>query len=146
MFRTLLLRLCWSICLALPWMSVSASAWAADDIVVIINKDNPHVVDRAYVQRIYTGVSKAWPDASPVFPLDQDQSGDVRESFCQQWLGRSAAAVGAIWAQNIFTGKALPPKIVAPDDRMKKIVATNRNAIGYIRRSSMDDTVKLLQP
>jgi len=120
------------------------AATAADDIVVIVNKDNPHAVDRAFVMRVYTGVSKAWPDGSPVFPLDQDLGGDVRDAFCQEWLGRSQAAVGAIWAQNIFTGKALPPKIVAPDERMKKIVATNRNAIGYVRRSALDDTVRPL--
>ena len=117
---------------------------AADDIVVVVNKDNAHAVDRTFVMHVYTGVSKAWPDGSPVFPLDQDQGGDARDAFCQEWLGRSQAAVGAIWAQNIFTGKALPPKIVAPDERMKKIVATNRNAIGYIRRSALDDTVKPL--
>lgn len=117
---------------------------AADDIVVVVNKDNAHAVDRTFVMHVYTGASRAWPDGSPVFPLDQDHGGDVRDAFCQEWLGRSQAAVGAIWAQNIFTGKALPPKIVAPDERMKKIVATNRNAIGYIRRSALDDTVKPL--
>ena len=87
-----------------------AAARAADDIVVILNKDNAHTVDRTFVMHVYTGVSKAWPDGSPVFPLDQDQGGDVRDAFCQEWLGRSQAAVSAIWAQNIFTGKALPPK------------------------------------
>lgn len=136
----ILLRACWLMCLLASWQA----ARAADDIVVIVNKDNPHAVDRAFVMHVYTGVSKAWPDGSPVFPLDQDQGGEVREAFCQEWLGRSSAAVGAIWAQNIFTGKALPPKIVAPDEQMKKIVATNRNAIGYVRRSSLDGTVKAL--
>jgi ABC-type phosphate transport system substrate-binding protein len=141
----LLRRLSWPLALLLCVLA-APSVRAADEIVVIVNKDNPQTIDRAYVQRIYTGVSKAWPDGSPVFPLDQDQGGEVRENFCQEWLGRSGAAVAAIWAQNIFTGKALPPKIVAPDERMKKIVATNRNAIGYIRRSSLDNTVKVLLP
>ena len=136
----LLLRLALIVGLAAGGIAVRA----ADDIVVIVNKDNTHAVDRTFVMHVYTGVSKAWPDGSPVFPLDQDQGGDVRDGFCQEWLGRSQAAVSAIWAQNIFTGKALPPKIVAPDERMKKIVATNRNAIGYIRRSALDDTVKPL--
>ena len=125
-------------------MAAGGMAHAADEIVVIVHKDNPHAFDRGFVQRIYTGAGKAWPDGSPVFPLDQDPGGEVREAFCQDWLGRSSAAVGAIWAQNIFTGKALPPKIVAPDEQMKRIVATNRNAIGYIRRSALDDSVRAL--
>jgi ABC-type phosphate transport system substrate-binding protein len=127
---------------AMLLLAVAVDAHTADDIIVIVNNDNAQVIDQRYVQRVYTGVSKAWPDGSPVFPLDQDSGGDIREAFCEQWLGRSPAAVGAIWAQNIFTGKALPPKIVAPDEQMKRIVATNRNAIGYIRRSSLDAGVK----
>jgi hypothetical protein len=134
----------WRLALIVGLTACGTAVRAADDIVVILNKDNAHTVDRTFVMHVYTGVSKAWPDGSPVFPLDQDQGGDVRDAFCQEWLGRSQAAVSAIWAQNIFTGKALPPKIVAPDERMKKIVATNRNAIGYIRRSALDDTVKAL--
>lgn len=134
----------WRLALIVALAAGVGAARAADDVIAIVNKDNPHAVDRAFVARVYTGVSKAWPDGSPVFPLDQDLAGDVREAFCQEWLGRSPAAVSAIWAQNIFTGKALPPKIVAPDERMKRIVATNRNAIGYIRRSALDDTVRPL--
>ena len=142
MKRSILLL--WRLVLLAALLTGVGLARAADDIVVIVNRDNPHAIDAAFVTRVYTGVSKAWPDGSPVFPLDQDLGGDVRDAFCQEWLGRSPAAVNAIWAQNIFTGKALPPKIVAPDERMKRIVATNRNAIGYIRRSALDDTVRLL--
>ena len=52
--------------------------------------------------------------------------------------------VGALWAQNIFAGKGLPPKVATPGAEMKRLVATNRNAIGYIRASEVDDTVKVL--
>lgn len=125
-------------------LTCQSVATAADDVIAIVHRDNPHPIDKAYVVGIYTGRLKGWPDGSPVFPLDQDLGGEVRDAFCQEWLGRSPAAVNAIWAQNIFTGKALPPKIVAADERMKRIVATNRNAIGYIRRSALDDTVRAL--
>ena len=119
-------------------------AAAADDIVVIVNKDNPHVVDRSYVAAIYTGRLKGWPDGSPVFPLDQSDGTSARETFYVHFVGRTVANMQAVWAQNIFSGKGLPPKIASPDSEMKRIVATNRNAIGYVRASEIDDTVRVL--
>ena len=121
-----------------------AAAALAGDIVVIIHKDNPHNVDKNYVISIYTGRTKGWPDGSPVFPLDQSESSATRAAFYASVLGRSVANVQALWAQNIFSGKGLPPKVATLDAEMKRIVSTNRNAIGYIRASEVDDTVKVL--
>jgi hypothetical protein len=42
----------------------------------------------------------------------------------------------------VFSGKALPPKQMGSDDEMKKFVASNKGAIGYIKASSLDDSVK----
>ena len=50
----------------------------------------------------------------------------------------------AIWQQNIFSGNGLPPKIVSPDSAMKHLVASNRNAIGYILASQVDASVKVI--
>jgi hypothetical protein len=51
----------------------------------------------------------------------------------------------AIWSQNIFTGKGMPPRVVSLDAEMKRLVATNRNAIGYIRTSQLDPTVRVIE-
>jgi ABC-type phosphate transport system substrate-binding protein len=123
---------------------VSAGARAADDVVVIVNKDIPHIVDKDYVAGIYTGRIKGWPDGSPVFPLDQSESSPARAEFYATVVGRSQANMQALWAQNIFAGKGLPPKVASPGAEMKRLVATNRNAIGYIRLSEVDATVKVL--
>ena len=124
--------------------ALSTLARAADDLVVIVHKDNPHIVDRAYVARIYTGATKGWPDGSPVFPLDQTDNSEIREQFYVTIVGRSLATMRAVWAQNIFSGKGLPPKIAAPDAEMRRIVASNLHAIGYIRASAVDDCVNVI--
>ena len=49
-----------------------------------------------------------------------------------------------IWAKNTFTGRALPPKVIDGDDAVKKAVAGNKDAIGYIGKSSADGTVKVI--
>ena len=134
--------LAWLIALA-PLNPPSAAA-ADDAVVVIVHKDNPHPIDRSYLVAIYTGRLKGWPDGSPVFALDQTDGTSVREAFYLHFVGRTAANMQAVWAQNIFSGKGLPPKIASPDNEMKRIVSTNRNAIGYIRASEVDNTVRVL--
>jgi ABC-type phosphate transport system substrate-binding protein len=130
-----------SVAFALLW---SSPGWA-EDIVVVMNRENANTIDLAYVARIYSGALKAWPDGSPVFALDQPEDSETRTIFSTQVLNRSVANMRAIWSQNIFTGKGLPPKIVSPDIEMKRLVATNRNAIGYIRATQVDGSVKVIE-
>lgn len=128
---------------ACAWLlPMLALAGPADDVVVIVNKDNTNPVDRVFVQRVYTGALKGWPDGTPVFALDMPDDSPQRERFCTVVLGKSVTHMRALWSQNIFTGKGLPPKVASPDSEMKRIVATNRNAIGYIRASELDTSVK----
>jgi hypothetical protein len=49
-----------------------------------------------------------------------------------------------MWAQQVFSGKGLPPKVIDGDAEVKKAVAAQGNAIGYIKPSSVDDSVKVL--
>lgn len=123
--------------------ALSLSAWAAD-VVVIVNKANANTVDKAFVVKVYTGEAKNWPDGGPVFALDQGEDNPIRADFNSSVLGKSSGNMKALWAQNIFAGKGLPPKVVDPDADVKKIIRTNKNAIGYIRAASVDDTVKVV--
>lgn len=125
-------------------LACAALAARADEVVVIVHKDNPNPVSPDLVMRIYTGAIKGWPDGNPVMAFDQAEDAQARELFCSLVLRRSPANIKAIWSQNIFTGKGLPPKIAAPDAAMKRAVATNRNAIGYILSSQLDDSVKAI--
>jgi len=74
-------------------------------------------------------------------PIDLPETNPVRASFSTEVLGKTIASLRALWAQMIFSGKALPPRQVVTDDDVKKLVATNKGAIGYIKPSSVDDSV-----
>lgn len=130
-------------CLVLFHLLAASAAWA-QALVVIVNKDNPNTVDRVFVRQVYTATAKVWPDGTPVVVFDQGEESEVRENFYTSVIGKSAASMRALWSQNIFTGKGLPPRVATPDEQMKKVVAGNRNAIGYIRASTLDGSVKAL--
>lgn len=132
--------------IALVLAVVLNTALAAEGIVVIVNKENGNPVDKDLIVKIYTGATKAWPDGTPAFPLDQAESNPIRGQFYNDVIGKSKVTMRAIWAQNIFSGKALPPKLANPDEQMKDIVRSNKNAIGYIKASSADGSVKVITP
>lgn len=124
--------------------SFSMPSWASD-VVIIVNKANANAVDQAFVVKVYTGEIKNWPDGGAVSAIDQNENNPIRADFNSQVLGKSLSNMKALWAQNIFTGKGLPPRVFDPDIEVKKAVSANKNAIGYVRATSVDDTVRVVK-
>jgi len=116
----------------------------AGDVVVIVNKANDNSVDKALVAKIYTGESKVWAGGGAINAIDLTDDNPGRASFANDFVGKSPAALKSLWTQNVFTGKAVPPKAMSTDEDVKKAVAANKGAIGYIKASSADDTVKVV--
>jgi ABC-type phosphate transport system substrate-binding protein len=116
----------------------------AGDVVIIVNKANDNNVDKGLVVKIYLGESKSWGNGSAVAACDLPDDNPERAGFASQVVGRTPANMKALWAQNLFAGKAIPPKQYGSDDAVKKAVAANKNAIGYIKASSADDSVKVV--
>jgi ABC-type phosphate transport system substrate-binding protein len=129
-------------CWTLVALCMSATAAWAGDYAVIVNKANAAPVDKDTVVKIYTGQLKSWKDGSPVAAVDLPESDPARASFTSEVLGKTVANVKALWAQMIFSGQALPPKQASSDDEVKKLVSANKGAIGYVKASSVDDSVR----
>ena len=135
----------WKTSVGLVLLLCITHVWAAD-LVMIVNKTNTNPIDRVLVISIYTGNTRYWPDDSgPIFAVDQGEHSVIRAEFYTRILGKSVATMKVLWAQNIFSGRALPPKVADPDAEVKRLIAGNRNAIGYIRAVSADDTVRVIE-
>ena len=50
----------------------------------------------------------------------------------------------AAWSRLVFSGKATPPKEVGNSAEVKKLVSANPNTIGYIEKSAVDASVKVV--
>ncbi len=77
-------------------------------------------------------------------PLDQPEAAPIRAEFYKAATGKEPSQVKAIWARLTFTGKAQPPKEVADAAAVKKAVAADPKAVGYIDKAAVDDSVKVL--
>lgn len=128
--------------LAICMVSIPA---LAGDYVIITNKANTNAVDKDFVAKIYRGEAKVWPNGDSVAAYDLPDENAARVAFDQEVAGKSVSQMKALWGQLIFSGKAVPPKKMESDDEVKKAVAANKGAVGYVSASSADGSVKAIK-
>lgn len=118
---------------------LAAALPASAEIVVIVNKDNP--ASRMFSEQ----ASQFFLGKSAMFtPVDQSEGSKIRNDFYQKVADKDPAQVKAIWSKLVFTGKATPPKEYKSNADVKKAVAEDPKAIGYIDKSAADDSVKVI--
>ncbi|NYE63665.1 ABC-type phosphate transport system substrate-binding protein [Duganella sp. 1224] len=112
---------------------------ASAEIVVIVSKQNP--ATRMFSEQ----ASQFFLGKSNLFtPVDQADGSAIRNEFYKKVADKDAAQVKALWSKLVFTGKATPPKEFPNSAEVKKAVAADPKAIGYIDKSAVDDTVKVI--
>jgi ABC-type phosphate transport system substrate-binding protein len=93
---------------------------------------------------IFLGKTTRFPDGAAAVPIDQMEGSPARDEFYAKFANKSAAQLKAHWTKIIFTGRGQPPKSVANNVEVLKLIAANPQAISYIERSAVDSTVKVL--
>lgn len=114
----------------------TAAANAADIVVIVSSKSTATTMTADDISNIYLGKSTAM---KPV-----DNATPVRAQFYTAVAGKDEAQVKAIWSKLVFTGKATPPKELTSSAEVVKAVAADPNAIGYVEKSAVDGSVKVV--
>jgi len=112
---------------------------AAAEIVVVVNPANQ--ASRMFSEQaaqFFLGKSNQFT------PVDQGKESAIRRDFYQKISSKTLAQVEGIWAKLEFSGKGTMPKSYASDAAVKKAIAADKAAIGYIDKASVDDSVKVL--
>lgn len=121
-----------------------APATLAQVAVVVGAKSPATALNAEQAASLFLGKSAQLPGAGTAVLIDQAESAAVRDQFYTKVAGKSAAQVKAAWSRLVFSGKATPPKEVANSAEVKKLVAANPDAVGYIEKSAVDASVKVL--
>jgi ABC-type phosphate transport system substrate-binding protein len=130
-----------AIALALPCMSSSVAA----QVVAVVSIKCPLTgLTKSQAADIFLGKAARFPDGSTAVPIDQAEGSPSRDEFYLAFAGKSAAQLNAHWSKLIFTGRGQPPAEVANAAEVKKRLAANPNAIGYIETESVDSQVKVV--
>ncbi|MES2049104.1 MAG: hypothetical protein V4447_11945 [Pseudomonadota bacterium] len=119
----------------LSTIATSASA----ELVIVVNPQNQATrMTTAQASQFFLGGSVLFT------PLEQSSDAPIRAEFYKKVLEKEAAQVQAVWARIVFTGKGKPPKEYKSSADVKKAISENVNAIGYIEKSAVDDSVKVI--
>jgi ABC-type phosphate transport system substrate-binding protein len=115
------------------------------DVVAVVSSTSTIVsLSNAQVTDIFLGKVNRFPNGTLAVPIDQAEGSPAREEFYVTFAGKSPAQVKSLWAKIIFTGRGQPPRSVSNSIKVRKLLAANPQAIGYIERSSVDSSVKIL--
>jgi hypothetical protein len=77
-------------------------------------------------------------------PVDQLETTPVRAEFYKAATGRDLVQIKATWSRLVFTGKGLPPAELSDAAAVKKAVSSDPKKVGYISKSALDGSVKVL--
>ncbi len=117
------------------------SVWGPSDLraddqpgfTAVVNAANPVTsLSVEEVSRLLLKKVTRWPDGLEVVPVDQSSDSSVRQAFSRLIHGRTLRAVDAFWKQCIFSGRAIPPLVVATDEDVVNYVEGIPGAIGYV--------------
>ena len=124
-------------------LTSSANAYA--EVVVIVSaKSKISAMSITQIAQIFLGKTDKFPDGRDAIPLDQAEGSQIRNEFYSKVTGKDPAQINAYWSKIIFTGEGQPPRQLKGNDSIKKAVAKNPNAIGYIDKSAVNRKVKVI--
>ena len=114
-----------------------AGARADSGVVVIVNPTGPSLT-KEQVTDLYLGKNRS------LKPVDLPSSAPTKAEFYQKVTEHDLAQIKATWARLLFTGQAQAPKELPDASAVKKLVAADSKAVGYILKSDVDSSVKVV--
>ncbi len=129
--------------LAILCMSTALNA-AAEVAVVVSAKSAVSALTADQAADIFLGRALSFPGGESAVPLDQPDSSAARTEFYTKATGKTAPQLKAYWSKQIFSGKGRPPKEVPDSQAVRQLVAGNPNMVGYIDKSAVDASVKVI--
>jgi ABC-type phosphate transport system substrate-binding protein len=123
--------------------ALTAAASAAADLAVIVHAERQVQLTSAEVAQIYLKRRRFWDDGGAIVPVNRDSGSRERVEFVRRVFGEEARALEVYWNRQYFQG-VLPPATLASDEAVKRFVARERLAIGYIAPELVDASVRVV--
>lgn len=120
-------------------MLMTALQQAHADVVVIVSAHSTApTLSQAQIARIFEGKSHV------MTPVDLARPSAARREFYTKFVGTDDATLRAEWSKLLFTGKRSLPKEFTAGADVVAAVAADPNTIGYVDRSFVNMTVKII--
>lgn len=116
----------------------------ADVVVVVSTKSSVTSLTAEQTAKIFLGKVVTFPNGKTAFPIDQPEGSGIRDEFYSKVTHKSSSQLTAYWAKIIFTGEGRPPQLISGDVSVRKAIANNPNAIGYIDKNTLNRSVRVV--
>ena len=139
-------KLLLSTLIALPGMTWATGSVAGGDVLaVIVNKSNPaSSLAQNDLRPIFQTTKKSWGTGEDAIPINLPEDSSLRNDFDQAVLGLDPERVARYWTDRKVRGGARPPVRVPTTGAVLKAVASKPGAVGYIRLSEVNNSVKVV--
>jgi len=138
------MRRLWGFVLSFMVLLVATSVQPMDAAIVVIVNPHRNVTLRVEdVAHIFLRKQRFWEDGSPIVPLNREAGSTLRETFSRRVLGVTSTALAAYWNEQYFLG-TMPPATLSSSEAVKRYVATDPNAVGYIDANAVDGSVRVV--
>jgi ABC-type phosphate transport system substrate-binding protein len=115
------------------------------ELVVIVNPKNPVAsMSREQVAQVFLGRTSSFPGGGAATPIDQKEGAAERDEFYTKVADKNAGQVKAFWAKQMFSGNGSPPRELTSSADVRRAVAADPSAIGYVDKGALDSSVKSL--
>ena len=117
---------------------LACASWLCHAETVVIANAAVGPLTKDQVADLFLGKSQAFT------PIDQAESSPIYADFYKKATGRDVAQVKSTWSRVVFSGKGQAPKQLPDAAAVKKAVAADPKGVGYIDKSAVDATVKVV--
>ncbi len=134
-------------CLILPLLlavSTAAASAHAEVVVIVSAKSSVKSLTADQTAKIFLSKVVTFPNDQTAIPIDQPEGSAIRDEFYSKVAHKSPSQLTAYWAKVIFTGDGRPPMLMAGDMAVRKAIANNPNAIGYIDKNAVNRSVRVV--
>jgi ABC-type phosphate transport system substrate-binding protein len=118
-------------------------AQAQDRLAVIVRADRTADLSREEVGQIFLKKRRFWREGAAIVPVNRNASSIARELFTNLVFDQPARFLNRYWNRQYYQG-VLPPITLASDEAVKRFVALEPHAIGYIDAALVDDSVRVV--
>jgi len=132
-----------SIALALLVLTPANIAGQESRVAVIVHPERRAALSADEVAQIYLRRKRFWDDGTPIVPLNLPSQASLRTRFSRLVLQQTEPRLADYWNRLYFDG-ILPPATLASTEAVRRYVASDTNAIGYVPAAEVDGSVHVI--
>lgn len=119
---------------------------AVEEVYVVVNKSNTTgSLSLEQIRRIFIGERSSWPGGKHITVLMLARDRPERGVVLRQVFKMNESDYTKYFLQAVFTGQVqAAPRDLLSGTQMKERLTVNPNAIGYLGKNDLDDSIRVL--